>query len=272
MKDGIYYDISNEDYHNGEGVSKSQLDLIEKCPALYLWNKSAPIDTDKIKSLDFGSAFHCFLLEPIEFNKRFIIAPEINRQTKAGKEQFSELTIQAEENKQTILTHEEFKKLNLMKDSAMALPLAKWMIEADGTCESSIYWTDEETDILCRCRPDKLIPSQKWIIDLKTTADINRFQNSVYDYRYHVQDAFYTDGVQSAFGDRFTFFFLAVSTTIDCGKYPVQIFALDSLAKEIGYTSYKKNLHTLADCKKNDDFSSIQTLSLPYWAKELRNE
>lgn len=37
MKPGIYYDLSNEAYHAGPGVCKSQLDDIALNPAVYLW-------------------------------------------------------------------------------------------------------------------------------------------------------------------------------------------------------------------------------------------
>lgn len=47
MKPGIYFDISNEDYHAGDGVSKSQLDMVALSPALLQWQKSAPVDTEK---------------------------------------------------------------------------------------------------------------------------------------------------------------------------------------------------------------------------------
>ncbi|EHY6038497.1 exonuclease VIII, partial [Escherichia coli] len=63
IEPGIYYGISNENYHVGPGVSKSQLDDIADTPALYLWRKNAPVDNTKTKTLDLGTAFHCRVLE-----------------------------------------------------------------------------------------------------------------------------------------------------------------------------------------------------------------
>ena len=56
MNPGIYFDISNEEYHAGDGVSKSQLDMVALSPALLQWQKSAPVDTEKLKALDMGTA------------------------------------------------------------------------------------------------------------------------------------------------------------------------------------------------------------------------
>ncbi|KJY06323.1 Exodeoxyribonuclease 8 [Morganella morganii] len=47
MQPGIYDDISNDDYHNGPGISKSQLDLIEQSPADFIWQRNAPVDEEK---------------------------------------------------------------------------------------------------------------------------------------------------------------------------------------------------------------------------------
>ncbi|ECN3616323.1 exodeoxyribonuclease VIII, partial [Salmonella enterica subsp. enterica serovar Enteritidis] len=46
MNTGIYFDISNEDYHAGDGVSKSQLDMVAKNPSLLKWVKAAPEDEE----------------------------------------------------------------------------------------------------------------------------------------------------------------------------------------------------------------------------------
>ncbi|EHG3887083.1 exonuclease VIII, partial [Salmonella enterica subsp. enterica serovar Cerro] len=191
IQPGIYYDIPNEAYHAGPGVSKSQLDDIADTPAIYLWRKNAPVDTEKTKSLDTGTAFHCRVLEPEEFSKRFIIAQEFNRRTSAGKEEEKTFLEECARTGRTVLTAEEGRKIELMYQSVMALPLGQWLVESAGYAESSVYWEDPETGILCRCRPDKIIPEFHWIMDVKTTADIQRFRTAYYDYRYHVQDAFY---------------------------------------------------------------------------------
>ncbi|EFU9263465.1 exodeoxyribonuclease VIII [Salmonella enterica] len=271
IQPGIYYDIPNEAYHAGPGVSKSQLDDIADTPAIYLWRKNAPVDTEKTKSLDTGTAFHCRVLEPEEFSKRFIIAPEFNRRTSAGKEEEKTFLEECARTGRTVLTAEEGRKIELMYQSVMALPLGQWLVESAGYAESSVYWEDPETGILCRCRPDKIIPEFHWIMDVKTTADIQRFRTAYYDYRYHVQDAFYSDGYRAQFGEIPTFVFLVASTTTECGRYPVEIFMMGEEAKLAGQREYRRNLQTLAECLNNDEWPAIKTLSLPRWAKENAN-
>ncbi|EBD0956731.1 exodeoxyribonuclease VIII [Salmonella enterica] len=271
IQPGIYYDIPNEAYHAGPGVSKSQLDDIADTPAIYLWRKNAPVDTEKTKTLDTGTAFHCRVLEPEEFSKRFIIAPEFNRRTSAGKEEEKTFLEECARTGRTVLTAEEGRKIELMYQSVMALPLGQWLVESAGYAESSVYWEDPETGILCRCRPDKIIPEFHWIMDVKTTADIQRFRTAYYDYRYHVQDAFYSDGYRAQFGEIPIFVFLVASTTAECGSYPVEIFMMGEDAKLAGQREYRRNLQTLAECLNNDEWPAIKTLSLPRWAKENAN-
>ncbi|EPR6566594.1 exodeoxyribonuclease VIII [Escherichia coli] len=272
IEPGIYYGISNENYHAGPGVSKSQLDDIADTPALYLWRKNAPVDTTKTKTLDLGTAFHCRVLEPEEFSNRFIVAPEFNRRTNAGKEEEKAFLMECASTGKTVITAEEGRKIELMYQSVMALPLGQWLVESAGHAESSIYWEDPETGILCRCRPDKIIPEFHWIMDVKTTADIQRFKTAYYDYRYHVQDAFYSDGYEAQFGVLPTFVFLVASTTVECGRYPVEIFMMGEEAKQAGQQEYHRNLRTLADCLNTDEWPAIKTLSLPRWAKEYAND
>ncbi|EFU8286345.1 exodeoxyribonuclease VIII [Escherichia coli] len=272
IEPGIYYGISNENYHAGPGVSKSQLDDIADTPALYLWRKNAPVDTTKTKTLDLGTAFHCRVLEPEEFSNRFIVAPEFNRRTNAGKEEEKAFLMECASIGKTVITAEEGRKIELMYQSVMALPLGQWLVESAGHAESSIYWEDPETGILCRCRPDKIIPEFHWIMDVKTTADIQRFKMAYYDYRYHVQDAFYSDGYEAQFGVQPTFVFLVASTTVECGRYPVEIFMMGEEAKLAGQQEYHRNLRTLADCLNTDEWPAIKTLSLPRWAKEYAND
>lgn len=80
------------------------------------------MDTTKTKTLDLGTAFHCRVLEPEEFSNRFIVAPEFNRRTSAGKEEKAFL-MECASFRKTVITAEEGRKIELMYQSVMALPL-----------------------------------------------------------------------------------------------------------------------------------------------------
>jgi hypothetical protein len=267
-KEGIFPGISNADYHNSPGISKSGLDMIRKSPASYIWQSTAPADNEKTKALDFGTAFHCLLLEPDEFTKRYIIEPVINKRTNTGKEEAAAFAESVKESGQTIISDDDLKKLKLMRGSVFSHPTARGLMDLSGVAEHSVFWTDEETGASCRCRPDFLCQKEKIIIDIKTAADFSRIQRSFEDYRYFVQDPFYRAGLKAVTGDDYDFLFIFVSTSINCGRYPVDVIRLNDAARFDGENHMKADLKKYMDCQKNDDWCSITTIDRPNWATQ----
>lgn len=264
VKPGYYPKLSNQDYHTGPGVSKSTLDLVHKAPALVQWSRAAPRD-DNVGAVDIGDAFHAYLLEPERFAAEYVAAPSVDRRTKVGKEAWQDFLDEADG--KTVLTDEDARKLALMRDSAMAHPVARKLVESAGDVEASIYWIDAETGMLCRCRPDKLVNDIRVVLDVKTCADIDRFGTSVNDYRYHVQDAFYTEGYTRHFGEApGAFMFLVVSTMRDACRYPVRLFALPPSERDAGGVEYRNDLRTIAECERTGIWPGIETISRPAWA------
>lgn len=76
LKPGIYDGISNADYHGGEGVSKSMLDVLAERSPLHLhYLRTAANENDRVPTpaQAIGTAFHALLLEPAEFVKDYCL-------------------------------------------------------------------------------------------------------------------------------------------------------------------------------------------------------
>lgn len=272
MEPGIYHDISNADYHAGDGVSKSQLDDIAINPAIFQWKKSAPVDEEKMRALDMGTALHCLLLEPEEFPNRFIEAPEFNRRTTIGKADEKAFMEECAGSGKTVMDFEQHRALKLMRASAYAHPAARWLLDAKGHRESSFYWTDNETGELCRIRPDKYLSDQPVIVDVKKVADMSRFQRHVEEFRYHVQDAMYREGYYQTFNEYPLFCFIAVSESIDCGRYPVRVFQLDKDDVAAGHDLFRRDLQTYHECRETDNWGGIEEIRRPAWARKKNDD
>jgi exodeoxyribonuclease VIII len=263
---GLYEDLSNQAYHAAPGVSKSGLDLIAHNPAAYIWNRSAPVDEEKTGALDMGTALHCLLLEPLEFDRRFIKAPEFNRRTKDGKAEEAAFLAECADTGKIVLSAEDWRKLDLMAQSVSAHPVASWLLSQPGKAEQSIFWTDEETGELCRIRPDWMLTEQPIIVDVKKVDGLDRFERHAEEFRYHVQDAMYSDGYYHHFGTWPRFLFLIVSSSISAGRYPVDVVELEPDWKQSGHELYRRDLNTYHQCRQNDDWLHTRTLKRPYWA------
>lgn len=299
---GIHDALPANKYHAGPGVSKSNLDLIHNAPALLEWSQLAPRDPECKAAVDTGTAFHALLLEPDTFDalytvdfepppgaistvddlKAALTARAIEHKGNAGKAVLTALLLDADPNApvteamqrewaaglngRRVLTRAEWLKLSLMRDSVMAHPFARRLIEAEGAAERSYYWTDAETGELCRARHDKAIPRLGVTLDVKTTGDMSKFPRSIADYRYHVQEAFYRDGHQETTGEALRGFpFLVVSTTRDRSRYPVRMFSLDAAARDIGRAEYRADLAVYAACRRSGVWPGVEPVSLPGW-------
>jgi hypothetical protein len=291
------------EYHRHDSASKTTLDYVAQAPALLQWSREAPVDDGAERAVDFGDAFHALVLQPERFEDEFSIEFEpppdaiitvddmraaIERQDEkprgtakaALQAQLLDLWPDAPVldrlrkewadalGLRGVVTRAEYQKAILMRDSIMAHPVARQLILRDGMVEHSAIWTDMTSGAACRCRWDKAMPESGYAWDLKTVGQIERFAASAQEYRYHVQDAHYSDGYEQAFGTKpRAFLFLAVSTTRNAGRYPVRVFSLHDDWKQDGRAERDRNLSVYAQCKNSGIWPGIETVSRPTWAK-----
>ena len=263
----ILTDMSNEDYHKSEAVGKSMLDNIHKSPA----HMKAAKDKIPSVAMVLGSALHCAVLEHETFNERYIVEPDVDKRTKAGKEKYNAFVKEMEEKgNPIILTQTQVDTINRMTESLSTHPRINSLFET-GQAETTIFW--EENLLPCKCRPDWIINRGEFVVDLKTTSDASPegFAKSIANFRYHVQDAWYSRGIEVAYGERpEAFIFLAVENK---PPFNVGIYSLNQDSKDEGWMVACQDLEKYRDYIKDpeedrfDGYSKdVVELSLPKWA------
>lgn len=272
IKTGIYPDLTNEQYHASSGISKSGLAiLVEKTP-LHYW--AAYLDPDReprveTKAFKIGAAGHKLILEPEDFDNEYAVLPQaidaLHGATKIKKEYIEKL-----ENKGlTDLKISEYKDICKMAQRVKDHPEAGVLLSS-GKAEQSFYWIDPDTGVLCKCRPDYWIPDIV-IPDYKTTKDArdDKFSRSCADFTYHIQAAFYSDGVAALTGEQLNMPFIAQEKE---SPYALNVFWIDPPDVSMGRDQYKRALDIYAECVENDNWPgykpTIRTISLPRYYKK----
>lgn len=255
--------MTNQEYHAAVGVSKSDLDLISRSPAHYQFAKRNP--SEPTPAMLLGTAVHKLVLEPEDFEKEFIIAPECDRRTKEGKALYAEFMEKSAG--KSIITVQQYNDIFKIASAVKNHPLAGKLLTG-GIAEQSYFW--EEDGVKCKCRPDYLRTDIKAMIDLKTArnASPESFTKAAFDYRYHVQAAWYLRGMKALGYDIENFIFITVETE---APYAVCVYAADELMIKLGNITAEENFKTICNCIKTDHWYSydevpeIHSLSLPEW-------
>lgn len=252
--------LSNDEYHSCAGYSKSKLDYVERAPALLEWSINAPYDLDALMTFDFGTALHTLLLEPQDFESQFAVMPEMEFRSKVDKEFKADFIENARINKLMILTHKELIKLKLMHKSALAHPTISGLLK-DGVAERSFFFKITD-DITLKIRVDyiKILNGQHFLIDVKSIGDISKFDKSISEYRYHVQDAFYSYVYELVTGIEPIFCFATVSKMLNGGRYPARLFTLHEEDKTAGKEAFKRNIDAIERSLNSGIFGGFERI------------
>jgi len=251
--------MTNQEYHRKtDFISKSLLDLVHKSPAHY----KAYIEGEKqapTSAMNLGSLVHS-----VVFNQdNYAVLPECDRRTKEGKLIY-ESFMADNEDKELFVSAKDYELALNIRNAVLAHPKAALLLE-QGTAETS-FW-GRISDMPAKCKVDFLNTKYNVCIDLKTTANSapHEFAKSIYNYRYHVQAAFYMDLTKAE-----RFIFIAVEKE---APFNVELYELDNDAIERGRQEYLADIETLKKCKETNNFhgyttdNKIHILSLPNWVK-----
>lgn len=265
----IVYDLPIETYHDDrESISKTGLDLIDKCPAIFrAWQSpDAPKREPKPGQLE-GHLAHCAILEPDQFKLRYAVPPKdaprkpTEKQWNAEKPSAKSIAAMewwsqwALDNQQKLpITFGQYEVAMCQAESVRELPEIREFLSR-GRAEVSGYWTDSITGMKCRCRPDFVHPSRNnsvVLLDVKTCGDASKaeFARVAGRKRYHVQDAFYSGGYSVAANVEVEkFIFIAVESE---WPYVAASYELGAESREEGFLECHRLLDIYEECLRTN--------------------
>ncbi len=270
------------DYHEQPAISHSKLEVFRRRPALY---KKRFIDRtvqqEEGAALALGSALHCAVLEPREYEKRFAVRPEgLDRRTKEGKAQW-ESFLWANEGK-SILDAEQSRTVENMVAAIAANTTAAALL-ADGEPEVTWRTTLAALPNPAQCRTDWFNPNgcelsggRPYVADVKTTesldaAEFRNFDRAFVGFGYHRQCGFYLPLLQDCGVKCWDFFFIVVEKAepFGCIVYrPTE----DAVACGVDETAH--DLAELAQCYKRGIWPNmplgVHDIGLPSWYQKIR--
>ena len=245
-------------YDQIPAVRRSELWLLRKSPAHYLYAVTHP--SESTPAMEFGTAAHKFILEQEFFFDDYVIAPEVDRRTKAGKAAWAEFTESLGD--KAVIKPADLEVIQAMDEAVKAHPTAAALLKT-GRHEVPIEWTDPETGEPCKCRPDCLTEygGEKYIVDYKTTnsCEDGHFERACRIYGYKLQAAMYTEGVFAETLESYRFAFVAQEKN---PPYAVRVYFCDQGFIDEGREQFRDLIELYHVCKKTNQWPGYENEEL----------
>lgn len=237
--------MTQNEYRATKGISRSELWKIAKSPLHFKWAQEHP-DLGS-KALLFGRAVHKAVLEPCDFFSEFAIAPEVNKRTVAGREEWEGFV--ARNFGKDIITQDDYDVIAEMVKAVRENEMAAALLA--GAVEQSFFWTDDLTGEVCKCRTDCISEwnGEKYIVDYKTTdsCEDGHFERCCRKYGYKFQAGMYTEGVFQNTLEQYRFAFVAQEKK---APYAVRVYICTPEFVQQGYDKFRELIGIYHQCKE----------------------
>lgn len=205
----FWTDVTEQEYERrrAEYETAHSFQEFRKCPLIYKMKKDGAIQPQDSAVFAFGRANHTLILQgDVEYEKTYAIGGPINEKTGrpygAETKAFAEW---AQAQGKPVLTVEQDRTIRSMREAINAHPIAGAFFGSNPcseSCEPNLAEVTVEAEDLyghrCQSRIDWISETMQSIIDLKTTASLDKFEYDCRDYGYHTQLAFYRDICKAA--------------------------------------------------------------------------
>ena len=186
--------MTEKEYRSHPAISRSELWWLNRSAEYFKFRMENP--TEPTPALLFGQVAHKLLLELEDFGTDFVVAPAVDRRTKAGKEAWEAFL--AESDGKTVVDAATFEQASEMVYVATQNKIVQDLLK--GEHETPLFWKDPDTGVECKCRLDAWFRDDQGvpvIVDYKTTNDASykAFLNDVVKFGYFFQSAMYSEGV-----------------------------------------------------------------------------
>jgi hypothetical protein len=247
-------------YYRARGANWSTLKHLRESALHYRYLRDMPSKTTPAMAL--GRATHTLVFEPEKFNEEYAIWEGGDRRGTAWKE------YQEANEGRIIFKPAEIDIAVQISDAVRRHPLVQPYL-VDGVFEQPVFWTDPDTGIACKAKPDWMQPERRVLVDLKTTQSIHarRFGAQAASFGYHLQCAMYAMGIEGALGWKpAKVCIIAVESK---PPYDVAIFEIDRETLMLAEVEVKELLMQLKACRTADSwpgrYIEEQALQLPAW-------
>lgn len=116
--------------------------------------------------------------------------------------------------------------------------------------EQSVYGVHKETGLPIKARPDMLAKDQLFILDVKSVADISRFEKQIFSLNYDVRLQHYVETIFAATGRLVPhIYFFAIESK---APYGTKIFKLSAHAVEAAGIKWGAWMNEIAVCKEEN--------------------